>query len=317
MSEPDNDLRLLNQYLLGALPEAEVERLDELSVTDEAFAAKLGEAENDLVDGYNRGELRGETLELFKSHYLSSSTRRDKVKFAMALHEASQAQGISNAPAVPEVTQSAWLSRLLAKLFARPALQWGFAAAAIVLISVASLVVFDYTRLRRQLAESQARNAGLTRRQQELQAQLDSQRNAAQQTEQELAQLRAQQSRPEPLKSPETSLVAMLFLTPQLRGPGQLPTVRLEPATKSISAHLELEPNDYSAYQVELSDSTNRQGIWTSSTLKATMKGESKNLSVVIQTGFLTARSYSLRVFGVGPNGTREMISDYPFKIVK
>jgi len=217
MSEPDNDPRLLNQYLLGALPESEVERLDELSITDDAFAAKLSEAENDLVDGYNRNELRGETLELFKTHYLSSSMRRDKVKFAMALHETTQAQSTSIAPPVPEVTQSTWLSKLLAKLFARPLLQWSFAAAAIVLILVAGLMAFDDIRLRRQLAESQARDAGLTRKQQELQAQIDSQRNAAQQAEQELAQLRAQQSRPGTLKSPETNLVAMLFLTPQLR----------------------------------------------------------------------------------------------------
>jgi len=313
MSEPDNDPRLLNQYLLGALPESEVERLDELSITDDAFAAKLSEAENDLVDGYNRNELRGETLELFKSHYLSSSMRRDKVKFAMALHETTQAQSTSVAPPVPATTRSAWLS----KLFTRPALQWSFAAAAIVLILVAGLMAFDDIRLRRQLAESQARDVGLTRKQQELQAQIDSQRDAAQQAEQELAQLRAQQSRPGTLKSPETNLVAMLFLTPQLRGPGQLPTVKIEPATKSMSAHLTLEPNDFSIYRVELIDSTNRQAIWTSSTLKATMKGDSKSLSIVIQAGLLSARSYSLRVYGVAQTGPREMISDYPFRVVK
>jgi len=84
-----------------------------------------------------------------------------------------------------------------------------------------------------------------------------------------------------------------------------------------MSAHLTLEPNDFSIYRVELIDSTNRQAIWTSSTLKATMKGDSKSLSIVIQAGLLSARSYSLRVYGVAPTGPREMISDYPFRVVK
>jgi hypothetical protein len=311
MSEPNNDQRLLNQYLLGALPESEAERLDELSITDDTFAARLSEAENDLVDGYVRDELRGETLERFKTHYLSSAMRRDKVKFGMVLRETSRAQ--SPSVVLPKVKQPVWLS----KLFGRPALQWSLAAVAIVFISVAGLLAFDDFRLRRQMAESQATNADLNHRQQELQAQLDNQRNAAQQTEQELAQLRAQQPHAEPLKSPETGLVAMLFLTPQLRGAGQLPTVKIEPATKSVSAHLELEPNDYSAYQVAIIDSANRQTIWTSTTLKATMKGENKSLRIVIQTGLLKQGNYSLRVFGVAPNSTREMISDYPFKVVK
>jgi hypothetical protein len=46
----------MRQYLLGSLPGDEAERLDELSVTDEAFAEALSVAERDLIDAYVQGE---------------------------------------------------------------------------------------------------------------------------------------------------------------------------------------------------------------------------------------------------------------------
>jgi hypothetical protein len=75
----------VTQYLLGALPEEEAERLDELCFTDDRFAEALSAAENELVDAYVRGELAGADLARFKSYYLASSLRREKVEFAEAL----------------------------------------------------------------------------------------------------------------------------------------------------------------------------------------------------------------------------------------
>ena len=79
------DEQLVIRYLLGSVPEAEAERLDELSVADEEFASRLAAVENDLVDAYVRGEMAAETRDRFQSYYLSSSRRREKVNFAEAL----------------------------------------------------------------------------------------------------------------------------------------------------------------------------------------------------------------------------------------
>ena len=65
-----NDQSII-QYLLGSLPEAEAERFDELSFTDDEFAEELKAAEKELVDAYARGELAGAALEQFKSYYLA------------------------------------------------------------------------------------------------------------------------------------------------------------------------------------------------------------------------------------------------------
>ena len=72
------------QYLLGSLPEAETERLDALSVADTGFAEQLSATEKELVDAYIQGELTGAAEERFKTHYLASPLRREKVEFARA-----------------------------------------------------------------------------------------------------------------------------------------------------------------------------------------------------------------------------------------
>src|SRR5215471_6935099 len=76
---------MMIEYLLGSLPEKEAERLDELSITDDAFVSRLNDVENDLVDAYVRGELSGEIRERFRSFYLASPKRRAKVRFAETL----------------------------------------------------------------------------------------------------------------------------------------------------------------------------------------------------------------------------------------
>src|SRR3954470_13847105 len=74
--------RQLIRYILGLLPDKGAERLDEQSIVDDEVAARLRSVENDLVDAYICGTLKGELLERFEAWYLASPRRRDKVKFA-------------------------------------------------------------------------------------------------------------------------------------------------------------------------------------------------------------------------------------------
>ena len=319
MSDPAYDQKFLAQYLLGLLPEAETERLDELSVTDDSFAAQLEAAENDLVDAYVRDELTRETLDQFRNHYLASPLRREKVKFASALQEFGEPTAVAATKAdLKDVSSKrGWLTGM----FAIPAFQSSLAVATIVLLLAGGWLLFDNSRLRRQSAALQARQNELVQREQELKAEAEGQRNAATQTEQELAQLRAeQQSRREQQKPSETGLpglIATLFLTPQLRGAGQLSSVKIEPATKSIAAHLTLEPNDFPSYQVILIDLTNHRTVWSSGILKARTRDDNKVLTVAFPAERLTSQSYALRVSGVATSGAAELISDYPFRVVK
>ena len=79
----DDDL--LKRFLLGAVPEEQAERLDELSISDDHVATRLQDVENDLVDAFVRGELSGETEQRFKAQYLSTPERRNRIAVAEAL----------------------------------------------------------------------------------------------------------------------------------------------------------------------------------------------------------------------------------------
>ena len=133
MSKPTYNDQTINEYLLGSLPEAEAERLDELSFTNDEFAETLRAAEKDLVDAYVQGELVGTALERFKSHYLSTPRRRGNVEFAQALRllsekgAAAHAAGVSAEAADDSAAKrkgSGWFSALGVFASARPALRW-------------------------------------------------------------------------------------------------------------------------------------------------------------------------------------------------
>ena len=82
MREHPVDEQIITGYLVGVLPEAETERLDEMSLIDDGFMELLLSVEHDLLDSYARGELTGDALDRFKSYYLGSSKGREKVALA-------------------------------------------------------------------------------------------------------------------------------------------------------------------------------------------------------------------------------------------
>jgi hypothetical protein len=133
----DND-QLLTRYLLGELTADEQDRLDDLNITDDEFALRLRSAENELVDAYARGELSGEIVHRFRTVYLSSPERRQKLRFA----------------------------------------QRGFACAAAVLLLAASYLVLRNSNLQKQLTAAEQQNTSLDNRMHELQMQLEEQRVA-------------------------------------------------------------------------------------------------------------------------------------------
>lgn len=118
--DPDEHLV---RYLLGDLSDAEAKRLDERSVTDEAFALRLRVLENDLVDRYARGEPFDVSLERFDRLYRASPHLCDKVQFAEALHAVTAAE--ESQPATPAAAATRFR-----------AMEWASLAAAALLIIV-------------------------------------------------------------------------------------------------------------------------------------------------------------------------------------
>lgn len=76
---------MLIQYLLGELPEAEQDKLEEALFEDRELFAQLEAVEDELIESYVRGELKQNDRQRFERAYLSSPTRRQKIDHAASL----------------------------------------------------------------------------------------------------------------------------------------------------------------------------------------------------------------------------------------
>jgi anti-sigma factor RsiW len=326
--------QLLTEYLLGELPEPDREAIDQLSVTDDEMALRLQVIENDLVDAYVRGELTGSQLEQFNAHYLASPRRRDKVAFARGLQKSLDPMAIAaqetkpprvlreSAPAQKRGVRKGILRRYL---LTPRAWQWGMAAALLLLIATGAWLMVENRRLRNHINQAQAQRAELQQREQELQTQIAEQRDAVAEKEKELASLRGELARleaqvldsgepPSPV-APTASNIVAFALTPQMRGGGQMATFAIPADADYIKLQSELEPNDFALYRAELKAQPGRESVWRSGKLRA--RADGKTITLTLRSAILKAQSYSLEIYGVSPTGASELISSYPFRVVK
>jgi hypothetical protein len=289
------DDQLLIRYLLGALTEAETERLDELSIAGDEFASRLEAVENDLVDAYANGELSGETLERFNSVYLASENRREKVRFAETFQ------------VLTDRAASAWPKR--APVARRPwsVLGWGFAAAACLLLLAGVYLLADNLRLRNQVMRAEAARAALQQRQEALSRQLEEQLRATA----VIPPADRESGRSEP---PGTFALVLL---PQTRSSSPLPAIAVLPGAERADFQLQLESDDFPAYQLALKDLATARIIWRSGRLKAASGSGAKIVSVSLPARLLKAQNYGLELTGIPANGVPQYMSSYAFASIR
>lgn len=313
MTDIPNDPRLL-RYLLGSLPAEEAERLDELSVTDDDFAARLNETENDLVDAFARGELSAEAAEQFKQAYLSTPGRWEKVRFAETLFSLQQkSRSASAAPSANAAPAEKLKHR--ARLPEMPWLfmQWGFAGAALLLLVTSGYLATSNLRLQQRIDRSEQARVSVEQQEQELRHQLETRSPAT------LAV-----SGPETTQPSEDSLlsklklgklnVAAFVLLPSLRDSSPPVSVAVSNDTDLVLIKLELEANGFPRYRVAIEESATRRSLWTSSDLKPFRDGEKHFVSFAFPPNLLKPQNYMVQLKGVLANGAAELVSTYPFK---
>lgn len=266
------DEQLMTDFLLGNLPEEEIERLDELSLTDDDFVLRLQSADNDLVDAYVKGELSGTTLAQFKSNYLKSPKRQEKVAFAQALQK--------------QINKPAFAVH-------RPDFQWGFAAAAIIILLLGGYLIFENLRLQNQVRQMQAEHVSLHQREQQLRKQIADLKN-----------------QPNGTKTNEVKLLAFV-LTPQTRGINKIPLIHFPADIDLLALTLKVETNDFPNYTAVLKDAAMDKTIWRSEKLKV----QNNLVQIDVPANLLKPQSYLMELSGISASGAAEIISSYPFRI--
>ncbi len=326
MREPTYENQDLDAYLLGLLLDAEAERFDELSFTDAQFADALSAAENDLVDGFVRGELSGAKLERFENYYLASPLRRKKVEFARSLLILSERNFTAIKSVAAKETSGGFFASLISFINSKP-LQIGFAAGLFLLFAGGLWLVNNRSNqpqpevvIQNSSAsppQNQAKKSGET----EIAAIANeniaapnivnktTNKNAATETN------RTPQTAKTPVTTAPKIVVATFFLAPSLRGANQLKTLPISKNTTDVAVGLQLESDDYSSYRVALTDESGGKNLWQSSALKTSGTGENKILNIRFPSKFLKSQIYSLTISG-SKDGTTEIISNYSFRIV-
>jgi hypothetical protein len=296
MPSPDKPLyddQHVVQYLLGSISEEEANRLDELSIANDEFAERLRAVEDDLVDSYIRGELSGDSLDRFQSHYLASPYRREKVRFAESLLTL-----CDRAPAAPRQSE-----RTARRWWLSPA--WTFAAAACLMLLAGGYLIYDNSRLRDQLTRAQLDREALQKSHRDLQRQIQEQRQPP---------AEAPGNRP-PAPGPGSFMA--LVLPPQTRGSGPLSAIALPPEADQAMLQLELDPGAFDSYQAVLKDPATGRILWRSAKLKAASGRESKLVAVSLPGSLLKTQNYSLDLFGVPRAGAGEWLGSYAFRVIR
>jgi anti-sigma-K factor RskA len=298
----------LRRYLTGLLPAEQADHFDELSVTDAEFAALVRAAEHDLIDAYVNGELSGEVLDRFRSHYLSSPAGRERVTFAetFASHQAATRDATRPGPAPGGFAY--WP-------------QWGLAAAALLVMSAAGYLFVQNARLQDRLDDTIAVRARLEEREKQLQTELEAERSATAKTLEELVRLRESLERPESVNPDTPGSVGLGILaftiSAATRGTGNLPVLAIPPGATTITLRLLLEADDFPRYDVALQEAGAKKELWRSGRLQAVASGGVKALSVSIPAGLLQPRVYTAELTGVPPTGEPQYVSGYPFRVVR
>lgn len=310
MKERSYNRQLLIGYLFCSLPAEETERLDDLSFTDERFVQELRLVEDDLVDAYVRGELAANLLTRFETRYLSSPLRREKVALARALY----GYGEENRKVVAQQQrQSPLRTFFFPEFLSHRPWQWTFAAAVLILVGLSGWLIFHKRRVMPVPQQTEITLGSGAEKERVASA------NPTQEPQTEPTEPSAE-TNPQEKKKPEPGVaaeVASIVLAPQVRGGTTVAAVSLKSVTGYVAVHLELEPNDYSLYRVELLRQTTGEVLWRANNLSSRRHDGDQTINVRLPVGVLNRESYVLRVSGLSQTGASELISDYGFRIVK
>lgn len=314
----DYNNKLLKEYLLGLLPEAETERLDELSVTEEGFAQKLTVAEHDLLDAYVNGELTVSERAQFQKQYSGSPHRIERVRFAQAF------QAINKTREETEVTKSrdsegksTSSTASFFKVSTWTPLKWGVVTGCLLLV-VASWLFVQQLRQRSpqiSLQEPGAVSDSGTQRRNDQEQSVGEQPTPGSAAKIEQQPL-VQPSPPQPANRPSPRVVAFV-LKPQMRSVSQPVELTIPDGTTTVALTLQLELSDTNYFRTILVDGSSNRTVWQARRVKSTTSGDVTVLSIRVPAVLLKQQMYRFRVVGIYPNGTEETINEYSFRVVK
>jgi hypothetical protein len=324
--------KLITQYLLGELPEQQQVEIEDRAFSDQEFMASITAVENDLIDEYVRQEMPETERPRFESRFLASESRRKRVEFARALvHLLAETRVTERETRKVSASRISWRETLAAFLNGlNPAGRIALAAATLLILLGGAWLITQTLTLRNQLNRLQAQQHSQQndrqtlerqvdqerRRNEELLAQLNQEKQQRAQTDESLRRLSEnvnQQQREAP-----RSIIASLTLLPGVsRGATTQPKLILPPNASVARLQIGIEPEeDYKSFGVELRTAGGRP-VWMRDSLTARGSRGGRSIRLTLPASALLPGEYELRLKGVPESGPPEDVGFYYFEVMK
>jgi len=299
----------LVRYLLGDLPEEDLERLaEEYFVRDEAWEA-LGAIESDLIDAYICGDLSPELQQKFTANFMNSPRRRERVEFAKTLMN-SAVREQAGAGRIEGRKEEKWRAGPppARPWFQRAPTRFAVAAVALVMASMIVAVAVQNGRLRNELQRMQYAQT-------ELQHQVDIARQQAANrgTDTHGAKLETPLSQ---LLSHEIPTISIMLSPGVLRNSkNQSPKLPLTGVRSSIVLLLDLDQDQYAGYDAVVKTAGGKPIKRIKGLKSQRVQDNQKAVALSMPAQLLKRDDYVVTLFGRRTNGQVEPIHSYAFSV--
>jgi hypothetical protein len=318
----------LFRYLLDQLSEAERAVVEERFLSDGEYYEQLLVVEDELRCAYAKGSLPAAERQQFERRFLIFPDERKKVELAKALIGELSTMTVEK-PTIPLKTREEDRgrgARLLALFgFRSPALGFAFATAAMVMLVALVWLAFETSRLRSQVSQLESSQ---TKREQELEQQSAQARSQVEQLnkeleeerqnrtllEQELAAKREQPSLGEQMR---TAIISLILVPSRIRGGGETRQLTIEQNSAQVRLLLNLgEKNRYRSYQAVILNSEGKP-VWSRAGLRASLARGTSYVVFSIPARQLAEDDYEINLKGLTESGEAERVGDYYFTVLK
>lgn len=322
---------LIARYLLGDLPEEQQVEIEARAFSDQEYRRQIIAVENDLIDEYVRGELSNDRRRRFEKRFLASENRRRRVEFARALATVVSEAGPTLKPAETEAAeQIPWRDSLKA-FFSQlaPAARLSLATAALLIVAAVAWSISYSVRQRAALQRLNAQQQSQQTNGRELQQQIDAERRrnvelaARLQQEKEARQKsdevidQVQRDVQKPAQPRQNTVFSFVLLPGTSRAAGTLPKLVLPKQARLVRLQVGLEAEEqYQAVRVEIRRQSG-QHVWSRDDLPMRTTRSAKTVRLSIPASVFSAGQYELSVKGLTNTRTLEDVGYYYFEVSK
>ena len=305
------------RYLLSDLSQEEQSALEQEFLANDELFEQVGAAENVLIDRYVRGKLTSAEKDLFERKYLASPVHRERLEFARNLvREADSATEMASAEFGPDRPANWWRSLLTGQN--RTPLGWAMAATVLLFAAISFWLFAENRRLREQIYQGRSGQA-FEQRIQELEKELNAQREQRDEMAAELAILRENQPStggPQPNQDEKKSVVSFLLSPVLMRSEGNPQVLKIPNETAAVTFKMNVQEPAGRSYEVGLRTVDGAQ-IWSRSSLKARQQEKDGGIvSVTIPSNKIPRNDYILTLSAINSSNDSEEINRYFFRVI-